>query len=112
MFAHLDEDIKEIPPLCVLCEMLVHVEYMFQGVRRDVKRLLQSEWYLIYAPLDVFAWLWVESHAPAFEQHNIQGTMDRRPLRLRKAISFTTKETFVEARDAQMTRRRAVYILQ
>ena len=35
-------------------------------------------------------------------------TLERRPLRLRKAISINTKATFVEAQYAQMTPRLAV----
>jgi hypothetical protein len=110
--AHLNTDIEKIPPLDVLGESVVHVQYMFQRVSRKVERPIQPDWHLIQALLDVLSRLRIESHAPAFKQDDIQGFLDRGPSGLGKTISFAVEQAFIEVRDAYLFRSRTIYFLQ
>lgn len=110
--AHLDTDVKEIPPLDVLSESFVHVEYILQRVSGNVERPFQAKWHLIHVALDVLARLRIEPHTPAFEQNDIQGSPDRRPFGLGETISFAITQAFIEARDAYFVRSRAIYFLE
>jgi hypothetical protein len=71
MAAHLDTDVKKIPPLGVLSESLIQVEYMFQRVSRGVEHPIQPKWDFIHALLDILTRLGIEPHAPAFKQNDV-----------------------------------------
>jgi hypothetical protein len=91
---------------------LVHIEYVLHSVSGSVECPIQHGWDFIHAFLDVLARLRIESDAPAFEQNDIQGSLDEGPFGLRETISLAVKQTFIEARDTYIIRSRAIYVPQ